>query len=66
MEINFEKILNTLELPIAIFDENDRIIYSNAQFQKVFAQMEQNLTLEELKNHFPAALMKLIQNSFPQ
>lgn len=53
MEINFEKILNTLEHPIAIFDENDRIIYSNAQFQKVFAQMEQNLTLEELKNNFP-------------
>lgn len=62
MEINFEKILNTLELPIAIFDENDRIIYSNAQFQKVFAQMEQNLTLEELKNHFPQYTFGLKQS----
>lgn len=62
MEINFEKILNTLELSIAIFDENDRIIYSNAQFQKVFAQMEQNLTLEELKNHFPQYTFGLKQS----
>lgn len=50
MEINFEKILTNQKAPIAVFDENDKLIFSNLAFNKYFTKNIKTLTLKDLKS----------------
>ena len=50
MKIDFEEILNTINFPTAIFDEENRLVYANPAFQGHFQNIETGTKLEEIKN----------------
>ncbi len=53
MEINYEKILNSLSCPVAVFDEDDRLVSANPAFFKHFPNLSGNITLKTIKSALP-------------